>query len=376
MSSPRPMNRTLHAEIYATQIRPALLDNVSPAESPLAVVVGAQPGGGSRLAAERIRKHLSPSAPLVIVSSDALRAFHPDARTAEPGPAADQVHRDVAAWYRQLTGDAIAKRASLILSTTAHDQPALLAWIDRFSAAGYDTSAVFIATDKDTSRQINVARYDLARGFGVVAPFIDAQQHDRAYSRVMDALAAIEGARSVRQLQVVTPDGRPLFANRLTPEGRWATDPLATAALNDYRERARSPQELADSALRWQTLAHRLAADATVPRDIASQVMRWRNDAWQKAEQRPESQQRLAWGREAEAFRVMEPTTFVNEFPHLAKAAQRIEEAMKYASETYANPSDRERFIQQTRQRLVERIAEGKMATVAQEPKVKPPRTR
>jgi hypothetical protein len=376
MTSPRPLNRTLHAEIYANQIRPALLDNVSAVESPQAVVVCTQPGGGSKLAAERIRKHLSLSAPLVIISSDALRAFHPDARAAAPVPSADQVHRDVAAWYRQLTDDSLAKRASLILLTTAHDQPALLAWIDRFNAAGYDSSAVFIATDKDTSRQINVARFDLSRSFGVVTPFIDAQHQDHAYSRVLDALAAIEAARSVRQLQVITPSGQPLFANRLTSEGRWATDPLATAALDDYRERARSPQELADSALRWQTLAHRLASDPTVPRDIASQVMRWRDEAWQEAEQHPDSKQRLAWGREAEAFRVMAPATFASEFPHLAKAAQRIEEAMKYASETYADPTDRERFVQQTRQRLVERIAEGKMATVAQEHKVRAPRTR
>jgi len=54
---------------------------------------------------------------------------------------------------------------------------------------------------------------------------------------------------------------------------------------------------------------------------------------------------------------------FVREFPQHAKAVERLEQAIVYAEKEFSTAAERERFVQQTRERLAERIAEGRYAT-------------
>ena len=54
---------------------------------------------------------------------------------------------------------------------------------------------------------------------------------------------------------------------------------------------------------------------------------------------------------------------FLREFPQHAKAVERLDEAISYAESTFEHESDRERFVVQTRERLAERIAEGRFAS-------------
>ena len=51
---------------------------------------------------------------------------------------------------------------------------------------------------------------------------------------------------------------------------------------------------------------------------------------------------------------------FLREFPQHAKAVERMDEAVTYAETNFSDTGERERFVQLTRQRLAERIAEGK----------------
>jgi Tfp pilus assembly protein PilP len=58
-----------------------------------------------------------------------------------------------------------------------------------------------------------------------------------------------------------------------------------------------------------------------------------------------------------------EPLSVLREFPQHAKAVERLDEAISYAESTFEHESDRERFVVQTRERLTERIAEGRFAS-------------
>jgi hypothetical protein len=175
-------------------------------------------------------------------------------------------------------------------------------------------------------------------------------------------VARLESARAVDRIQIITRDGRPLHTNVVeqSQQGHWAKPPKALASLDDFRERALPARELADSALRWQTLVQRLAADPSVPRDVAAQVVAWRNEATQRAERDPDARRLLQWGREAEAFRTMNRHQFAREFPQHAKLAERLQEAINYAEGNFGHAVDRERFIKQARDRIAERIAEGR----------------
>ena len=142
--------------------------------------------------------------------------------------------------------------------------------------------------------------------------------------------ARLEDDRAVDRIRLVARDGRQLYANQVEQD-RWLQPPKALAALDDFRERSLPARELADSALRWQTLAQRLGSDSTLPREVASQAAAWRDDAVRGAERDPDAKQLLQWGREAEAFRTMAPSRFANDFPQHARMAERLVEAIDYA---------------------------------------------
>ncbi len=107
-----------------------------------------------------------------------------------------------------------------------------------------------------------------------------------------------------------------------------------------------------------------MTSDPSVPREVASQAITWRDEATARAERDPEAKQLIAWGYEAESFRTMNRYQFLREFPQHAKAVERLDEAISYAESNFGHASDRERFVVQTRERLAERIAEGRFASL------------
>ena len=262
----------------------------------------------------------------------------------------------------RLITDAMAKGVNLVLLTSMRQPQAVLALTARLKSGGYQVAAVVLASDRDQSRQATLTRYDLARSAGDVARFIPAAYHDRAYDALRESLARIERERAVDRIQLVARDGRQLYANQINAD-RWVREPKAMNVLDDFRERRLTARELAHSALRWQTLVQRLASDPSVPREVASQAITWRDEATARAERDPEAKQLIAWGYEAESFRTMNRYQFLREFPQHAKAVERLDEAISYAESNFEHESDRERFVVQTRERLAERIAEGRFAS-------------
>lgn len=351
--------------IYSRRIRPDFLDDVARSSQPTAVLVGGQPGTSKPYVAAQVRAHLATTVgPSVVISGDDLRPYHPHwrGRSALDSQIADDTQPDVGAWYARLTGDAIAAGVNLVFVTSMRQPQAVQSLATRLKGAAYDVSAVVLASDRDQSRQSTLALYDLARSMGNASRLVTAAFHDDAYSRLRDSLARIEAGNTVDRVQLVTRDGRQLYANQRDGE-RWLREPRATYMLDDFRERRLTARELADSVLRWHTLVQRLASDPAVPREVASQAINWRNEASAKAEGDPEAKQLIAWGQEAEAFKTMNRHQFLREFPQHAKAVERLEEAVNYAEKTLDHALDRDRFIVQTRDRLAERIAEGRYAT-------------
>lgn len=348
--------------IYSRSIRPDLLDDVPRSNHPTAVIVGGQPGAGKSYVLAQVRAHLASTVGIAAtIAGDEVREYHPYWRShARIDPqAAQRTQADAGAWFARLTTDGIEKKANLIFETSMRQPDAVLKLAERLRGSGYEVGAVVLAVDKDLSRQATLTRYDVARSVGDVPRFVPAALHDGAYDRLRDTVSRLESERAVDRIQLITRDGRQLYSN-LLEQGQWVRSPKGLASLDDFRERALPARELADNALRWQTLVQRLAADPSVPREVGAQVVAWRNESTQRAERDTDAKQLLQWGREAEAFKTMSRHQFVKEFPQHAKLADRMEEAINYAEGNFGHAVDRERFIQQARDRIAERIAEGK----------------
>jgi len=348
--------------IYDRLIRPDILGDLPRSPRPTAVIVAGKPGAGKTYTAARIQAHLATSVGVsVVISGDELREYHPGWNAGADATSVDATREAVSRWYARLSEDVSAQGVNAVFRSTLRQPRAALVLTSLLRRHGYDLSAVVLATHREQSRQTTMARFDLARASGAAAPFVSAASHDTAYDQLRESLGRLEAERAVDRIQVVAPDGRQLYANEVDGQ-RWIRDPKAVSVLDDFRERRLTARELADIALRWQTLVQRFVSDPSVPRQVASQAAAWRNQATALAEGDPEAAQMMTWGREAEAFRTLERGLFLREFPHHAKAVDRLEEAIRYAQGNFQLDTDRERFVVQARERLAERIGEGRFA--------------
>ena len=91
-------------------------------------------------------------------------------------------------------------------------------------------------------------------------------------------MGALEHRRAVDGLRVIRHDGSQIYESRLV-EGDLNRPARAVETLDVLHDKPRSPRELVQFAMRWETLVQRLASDPAVPRDIASQTLTWRNEA-------------------------------------------------------------------------------------------------
>jgi hypothetical protein len=379
MPSDRPVLPVADLErIYSTSIRPDALEGIAKSKSPTAVLVAGAPGADAAYALARVRRNLEPvvGASALIRAAD-LSAYHPHWREQsanEPLPRA-AVRVDVERWRSRLFADAANDGLNVVVEADDLD-PTLTALAAGLRAQGYQVAGVVLAADLETLRQMAVARWILGRSFGTPAA-LPLAEHEPRHEALRAAIARLESELSVDRLQVVTSDGRQLYANALG-SGRWVSEPRAAYVLDDMQQRRATARELADTALRWQVLVEQLGAQPAAPGDLLTVACRWRDEATMRAQADPDAARLLACGREAQAFRSMDRVAFARAYPQHAKLVERLQEAIDYAEQQFEHAADRRRFIEQARQRLADRIAEGR-APAPEAVKARPargPRTR
>ena len=244
----------------------------------------------------------------------------------------------------------------------------------RFKHEGYQVAGVALASGPDMSRQAALATYLLARTVGAPARFIDFAD-DEGDSAIRAALSRLEAEGVVDRVQVVASDGRQLYANE-TAGGRWVAEPRAAYVLDDLRARMPTARELADTALRWQVLVRELQRDPLVPNELKAEAGAWRDAADATAERDPDAKRLLELGHQADAFRSMNRVAFARAYPQHAKMVERLQEAIAYAEQQFEHAEDRVRFVEQARQRLADRIAEGRALPAERAKPTREPRTR
>lgn len=116
-----------------------------------------------------------------------------------------------------------------------------------------------------------------------------------------------------------------------------------------------------------------------MPGQVMHQASQWCEEAVLRARGDAEAARLLAWTEEAHAFSTLNRVEFLRRYPRHADSVERIKEAVAFAEDSFADPSDRQRFVEQARRRLTDRIAEGRADAVArrtEKNKDRGPRTR
>ncbi len=314
---------------------------------------------------------------MVLLNEDRLRAYHPAWRTGGEKNSsllrAGAVQPEIDYWFERAIQDARKQRLHLLIEDELRDPRSLLQTVALLRKERYVVQAVFLSTSRDDSALALLAQYDLQRARALPARFVSAQEHDMSFAHVRKTIGLLEDRRAVDGVRLVDRNASHIYENRLI-DGDWRRDPRAQASLDVLREKARAPKELFKLAIRWENLARRLAHDPTGPRDVASQVLVWRNEAIARCDAVPAAAQMLQWAREASAFRVMDRFEFEREFPHHARAAKSLGAAVIEA-ENFEPPAGA-RFIASARENIAHRIERGDMARIAAREKSQEPPTR
>ncbi|RZL85957.1 MAG: hypothetical protein EOP82_31655, partial [Variovorax sp.] len=309
MKSPRLTNEE-RDQIYERRIRPDVLTGAMAAKSPAAMIVAGQPGAGVPSAAATLRQDLTKTTGAVVaLSEDRLRAYHPQ-WCASAGAGSDllragAIQPEISYWFDRILQDAQRHRFHLLVEDEVRDPRSVHKVAVALRKDLYVVQAVFVSANRDESTLSVMARYDLLRERGLPSRFVSAQEHDVALANVRVAIGLLEDRRAVDGIRVIDRNASQFYENRLA-DGEWLRAPRAQASLDVLRDKARPPKDLVKFAMRWETLAQRLAHDPAVPRDVASQALMWRNEAIARCERMPATAQMLQWAREGAAFRVMD----------------------------------------------------------------------
>lgn len=351
--------------LYDRCVAPELLSGASAAEHPVAMIVAGQPGAAVTYATVRLRRQLlQTTATAVHVSMDRVRAYHPfwAAGGDIPPREAARVASKARVWFDSLVEEVQKRRLNLVVEVETLDVKAVPKLASELRHNGYVVQAVFVATSREESRLAMMARYEMRRRAGLAVEQPSVQNHELAFGNVGTLIGAMEHRRAVDGLRVIGHDGAQIYESRVI-HGDIDRPPRAQETLAVLLDKPRSPRELVQFAMRWETLVQRLANDPGVPRDVASQTLTWRNEAVARCERDPATAQMLLWAREAGAFRVMNRFDFQKEFPHHARAVGSLGlaviEAEKYGGE------EGQRLLFHARENIAQRIERGDMARIA-----------
>ncbi|PZQ77705.1 MAG: hypothetical protein DI563_02885 [Variovorax paradoxus] len=360
----QPSERELR-RLYERCVSQDLASGAQPAVQPAAMIITGQPGAGLTFATVQLRRQLLETvATAAHVSMNRLCAYHPIwANGGDIAPqTAERVSEDCASWFNRLVKDAQKQRHNLIAEVEATQIEAVPTLAGDLRRSGYMVQAVFVATSREDSHVAMMARYEMRRRHGLAVDPPSIKAHDFAVGNVVDVLGRMEFDRSVDGLRVIASNGDHIYEGRLDGD-KWDRPPRASATLGALLDKTPTTKEMVRTAMRWETLFQRLGTDPTVPREVASQVLQWRNEAIGRCEQEPSTAIALQWAREAGAFRVMNRFEFLKEFPHHERAVQALGIA---ATEAERFPKEQaDRLMVHARENIAQRIERGDMARIA-----------
>ncbi|MER5781312.1 zeta toxin family protein [Streptomyces mobaraensis] len=264
-----------YGEVLAEVIVPGLMAGAVTQEHPVVVFVVGQAGSGKTLVMDLVHAALQRRGGAVRVDRDTYKAVHPhyptflveDVRTAGV-----RVRPETYRWQAEVESRARAGRYDVVAEEALADSASWLATLTAYREAGYRIEVVALAVPEAVSQLGVLDRYLRLAEEGR-ARYVGWDNHDACAAALPDALAGIEARRLADRVVVVRRAGEVLYANELTPGGRWRRPAGAREALLAERSRRWSAAET--GVFRRQLAdADRRAHDPRLPEDWSLAVRR------------------------------------------------------------------------------------------------------
>ncbi|WP_306366647.1 zeta toxin family protein [Nocardiopsis sp. CC223A] len=235
--------------IFRAEVRSYVFDGYTPSrapdDTPVLVLLGAQPAAGKSRAQTAIIRENPDVVPL---TGDRLRQFHSaydDLMEQNPLEMPNATARASGAWVKMSIDHARDNRYSLLLEGTFRDPEMTMDTAREFAESGYRVHLVALAVNERVSRMDTVSRY-LGPGDDTNR-WTPATAHDLGYRMAPHTVRAAEDNPHVHRITITDRSGEDLFTNTRTPEGDWAGPTGAAETLLSVRER---PLER-DGAREW-----------------------------------------------------------------------------------------------------------------------------
>lgn len=194
--------------IFIEVIAPARFRQLVSSESPVLILIGAQPGAGKTRAG---REAMAASGQKVVpIVGDDLRSFHPQYVSLlelSPADMPSATAQASSAWVERSIDFAAEHRISVLVEGTFRNPGVPIATARRFKDAGFSVHAILVAVPPEVSRASIAGRYveDAARDGQ--ARFTSVGSHNYAFRMLPTTLSALAESESpVDRLTVRTRD--------------------------------------------------------------------------------------------------------------------------------------------------------------------------
>ncbi|MDX5569973.1 zeta toxin family protein [Streptomyces sp. ID05-04B] len=261
--------------LLAEVIVPKLTAGAVAQEHPVVVFVAGQGGSGKTLVMDLVHTALEQRGGAVRVDRDTYKTLHPHYNTflaEDVRTAGVRVRPETYRWQAEVEAHARGHRFDVVAEEALADPAGWLAALAVYRTAGYRVEVVTLAVPEAVSQLGVLDRY-LRLAEDGRARYVGWDNHDACAAALPTALAEIEAGRLADRVVVVRRAGEVLYANELTPEGRWRQPAGAREALLGERLR---PWSAAETGVFRRQLADadRRAHNPQLPEDWALAVRR------------------------------------------------------------------------------------------------------
>jgi len=247
--------------VFEQEIKPWIFAHAKPAQQPVAIIFGGQPGAGKSALVEAAMSELEPSGGAAEIIGDDLREFHPlnewlmqrDDKTA-----AIYTQRDISSWIEKAITEAKAQRFHIVIEGTMRDGNGVASTMQSLRSAGYFIDARALAVPWRLSELGILQRYEkqkATRGTGRMTP---PEAHRAGYDGMLVTLERIERDLLADRVTVYRRGNVAIYSNELRGS-QWVHEPQARAMVEAERARSMTAQECRDYAQSLDRLAAMLA---------------------------------------------------------------------------------------------------------------------
>jgi len=184
-----------HERIFQRLVLPTMLPPSGSVVSPVAVILGGQPGAGKTRLLNTAARELQMRGPLAVINGDDLRSFHPACpalQRDDPLNAAHLTDHDSGRWVEKLIAAARDRRVNLVIESTMRRPEVFICTGGQLLAAGYQVEAWAMAVPERLSWQGVHQRYEAMLAAGSAARFTVREAHDAGAAGMLDTLGRIE----------------------------------------------------------------------------------------------------------------------------------------------------------------------------------------